>query len=196
MPRRAAAALAALAMAFGATAASAARLVPGGYAADPQVLPGEAADAGEPTFVLEFTPRTAVGLLLESDEHLRLRTGRLGLPDAAVTSLPAPSEPRRGLVLGGALQTGGLLVGGYYARAELFGAPADVLAARVRYGAVEAELGVVSQPEGPTDPYRLFTLGAAFAATPWLAVESDLAVGRRGEDEPLAAGRIGIRLDF
>lgn len=196
MPRRTAAALLVLAVAFGTTGASAARLVPGGYAADPQALLGDVAEAGEPTFVLEFTPRTAVGLLVESDERLRLRAGRLGLRETASTPLPAPSEPQRGLVLGGALETGGLLVGGYYARAELFGAPADVLAARVRYGAMEAELGLVSQPEGPTDPYRLFTVGAAFAATPWLAVESDLAVGRRGEEQPLAAGRIGIRLDF
>lgn len=196
MSRRIAAALAALAVAFGATAASAARLVPGGYAADPLALVEGVPAAGDSAFVIAFTPRTAVGLLVESDEQLRLRTGRLGLAGTPATPVPQPSEPHRGLVLGGALETGGLLLGGYYARAELFGAPADVLAARVRYGALEAELGLVSRPEGPTDPYRLFTVGAAFAATPWLAVESDLAVGRRGEDEPLAAGRIGIRLDF
>jgi len=194
VPRSAVAWLCALAVALASPAASAARLVPGGYVADP--LAGAPESAGEPAFVIAFTPRIAVGLLVESDAQLQARIGRLGVPAAAGIATPAPSESTRGLVLGGALETGGLLLGGYYARAQLSGAPADVVAARVRYGAVEAELGLVSQPDRTTDPYHLFTIGAAFAATPWLAVESDLALGRRGGDGPLAAGRIGIRLDF
>ncbi len=177
-------------------AAGAVELVPGDYPYLRAGL-GAAPDVRDPGLVFAFTPRSAVRLTLESDRHLRRTTGRL----APVTA-PAPatvavgeSPAATGLVVGGAIESGDFAFGAIYARPQVGGTTGDLLAANFRIGGFTARMGVVHPADAATGDILLFS--SELAATSWLALESDVLLGLGAQTESaLAAGRIGIRMDF
>ena len=207
--------------ALGTSSALAADMVSGGYGADVESYAPNAdlamrsrsfassADASELT--LEFTPR-ASGLLFSrpaapsDDPELsfsfdfkgsydrELRFDSIGLSRTAAGS---DAELGEGLALGGALQYDQWQLSGSLGRANLLGNSADVVAAGIGYGPLNARLVYGSVPEttGGTEG-DLLMFSTDLAAWSWLTLQGDVAVSDTIADEPLTIGRVGIRLHF
>ncbi len=154
------------------------------------------ASVDEPGLVFAFTPRSRVWLTLGSDRALRRSTDRLALATPRPGAAGAPGETRHGLVVGGAFATGGVVVGAFYARPEVGGVPGDLVGAGLRMGPLVARLGVVHPDPAAGEAGDILLFGTELAATSWLALESDFALGLGEADRSMAAGRIGIRVDF
>ncbi len=190
---RVAVTLAALAMMSPGTAV-AVDMVPGDYV---YLATGPApASVDEPALVFAFTPRSRVWLTLGSDRALRRSTDRLALAASRSAAPDGGEGPRHGLVVGGAFATGGIVVGAFYARPEVGGVPGDLVGAGLRMGPLVARLGVVHPDPAAGEAGDILLFGTELAATPWLALESDFALGLGEADGSVAAGRIGIRVDF
>ncbi len=192
----------------GGTAAQAGELVAGDYGA----LPGPAnspfpenreAEAVTP-FVIAFTPRATGNLRLRAPSRL-LAGGRLdfgigkgGLLGIERLGLQRPPAGRDGdqMLVGGGFEYNGLAFGGAYGRSLLMGRQADLVAAGVGYGSFSASLGYAWGREPDEEPLDMLMLSTDLLALPWLAFESDVAVGEAGRDEAIAVGRLGIRLNF
>lgn len=209
-------------LALGVPLASAEELAIGGYAAGPAAglssaggaedLPAsvELGDGG--AMVLDFTPRG--GGLFEPEQpgsaprvrfELSLAGKPAGSPDAfEMGAASEPSwlvEPRLELgelSMGGALRWSEWSVGGGFARTALMGGEADLVAATVGYGSLTARLGfgeaetVQSRP-----PLDVLMLSTDLVAASWLTLESDVALGSsQAEEESVAVGRLGVRLNF
>ncbi len=174
----------------------------GGFATGPI---DEAEESTLTPFVIAFTPRSA-GLL---------RLGGGGTPDGVGGTLDfgvAKGDllglERLGLgravttgagermMVGGGFEYDGIVFGGAYGRSLLLGRKADLVAAGVGYGAFSASFGYAWRDEADEEPLDVLMLNTDLLALPWLAFESDVAVGESGDDEPIAVGRIGIRLNF
>lgn len=208
---------------LGLSPAAALELVPGGYgrpaldAGAGAPLPGErlAIDRSEGPagMSLGFTPRHAGGSVAGPDAEpgprfgLAVREGggtleRLGALTAPSTLHPAGREgDGAGLTVGGAMQWHDWTVGGGVGQADFLGADVDLVAATLGYGRVSAEIayGQTSGHEAE-EPGDVLMLSTDLAAAPWLTLESDLAVGSRPdvhrEDQSVAVGRFGLRLNF
>ncbi len=192
----------------GITSGGAAELVPGDYGRLP--APGSTALAAteeEPAltpFVILFTPRSA-GLLGIGETA---RTGRVGRLDFGIDGggllgidrlgLKGAEDARQGdhMLVGGGFEYNGFAFGGAYGRSLLLGRKADLIAAGVGYGAFSASFGYAWRDEADEDPLGMLMFNTDLVAAPWLAFESDVAVGDSGGDEPIAVGRIGVRLNF
>lgn len=209
-------ALAAVAVAPSALAVD---LVTGGYAMAPLgaegARPGSQAPARalfgvEPVAVLDFTPRGATGPAGEvgaASPRLQFELSLAPTPADRLTSLAfggsgnpgwrgAP-EREGGLTIGGALRFDQWAVGGGYERTQLLGGPAELLAASVGYGPLIASVAMGEVERADEPPLDMLMLSTDLLAWSWLAVESDMALGSGGaEDESMAVGRVGFRLNF
>jgi hypothetical protein len=204
----------------GASAASAMSLVAGGYGVDvePYAPPASlsmkqhdftssAATAG---LTFDFTPRNSGSLFSSGpieptttmslslgveqgyDDRLRLDTIGLGgrTPSGTGDSL-------EGLAIGGAFTLNDWQLTGSVGRASLLGQEADVFAAGVGYGRVNARLVYGTLPPTATGATGdVLMLSTDLAAWSWLTLEGDVAVSDTLASEPLTVGRIGLRLNF
>ena len=202
---------------FAVAPAAAMGLVPGGYGVEvDSVRPAAplamqqrqfSSSAGGAGLTLDFTPRasgslfsqpsavdgdgtTSLSLGLQGGYADQLRFGSIGLSDPSTDSTD-------GLALGGALSINEWEVSGSIGRANLLGNDADVFAAGLGYGRVNARLVYGHVPETTT---RLggdvLMLSTDLAAWSWLTLQGDVAVTETLENEPLTVGRIGVRLNF
>jgi hypothetical protein len=77
------------------------------------------------------------------------------------------------------------------------GGEADLMSATVGYGSLTASLGYGEASGVELQPMDVLMLSTDLAATSWLSLESDVAVGSRpDEEESVAVGRLGVRLNF
>jgi hypothetical protein len=210
-------AVGALVLGLAATSSSAMELVRGGYGASAAGVPASAplamqnrqfsSSAGSAGLTLDFTPRASGSLFsqpsatetdgamslslgLQSDYGDGLRLGTIGLGGRS-------SDPAEGLAIGGALSINDWQFTGSVGRANLLGSDADVFAAGLGYGRVNARLVYGHVPETTT---RLggdvLMLSTDLAAWSWLTLQGDVAVSDTLASEPLTVGRIGVRLNF
>lgn len=159
----------------------------------------------------DFTPRNPLSLLFDEPAaevaepaELRLAVERDPVVASRFSSLgsydhSAASElSDTALEIGGALHIADWVVGSGYARTPLFGGEADLVSATLGYGRLQARLGYGQAERQQADTLDVLTLSTDLAAWSWLTLESDLAVGSSPDraEESLAAGRLGIRLNF
>lgn len=162
----------------------------------------------------DFTPRNPLSLLFDDavsevtspGEPAELRIGvardsirasrfaALGTEDGSAD----PDGLGSVLEIGGALHLADWVIGSGYAHAPLFGGEADLVSATLGYGPVQARLSFGQAERQRADTLDVLTLSTDLAAWSWFTLESDLAVGSADDraDESLAAGRLGIRLNF
>lgn len=196
-------------------------LVPGGYAApvdsawiDPvrRDIVDDAAGDGPGGLALDFTPRSSTGVVtLEGAEQEggrlsfdlvissapTLAADRLGLGASAAAGRPVQPQRGGGLAVGGAMRWSDWTLGGTYGRAAMLGADMDLMAAMVGYGRLNAQVAYAQAVDEKANPLDVLMLSTDLAAWSWLTLESDLALGAdRATEESVAAGRVGIRLNF
>jgi hypothetical protein len=206
--------------------AEALELVPGGYGApaDPasvaDSLPEDRLDLGQSAGVagmsLDFTPRHGTTLWSsdgdgegEPDRRFDLTvTGgqamaldQLGLGTVSPTLHPGSrGTGRTALTVGGAMRWAEWSVGGGFGRAQFLGADVDLLSASLGYGRLSAEVAFGQSVDYQTTPRDVLMLSTDLAAWSWLTLESDIALGSASgadrEDESVAVGRFGLRLNF
>jgi hypothetical protein len=208
-------------LALGVPLASAEELAVGGYGAGSpagfgaggmgQETPSSYGPGDGGGVVLNFTPRG--GGLFESDQddgtprmrfELSVAGAPLDEPNAfEIGAAETPSwlaEPKIGLgelSIGGALRWSEWSVGGGFGRTALMGGEADLMSATVGYGSLTASLGYGEASGVELRPMDVLMLSTDLAATSWLSLESDVAVGSRpDEEESVAVGRLGVRLNF
>ena len=191
-------------------------LVPGGYGVEidsyqPAPLAMQqrhfSSSAGNAGFTLDFTPRASGSLFsqpstLEGDGSASLSLGlQRGYGDqlrfGSIGLIGPSTDPTDGLAIGGALSINEWEVSGSVGRANLLGNDADVFAAGLGYGRVNARLVYGHVPETTN---RLggdvLMLSTDLAAWSWLTLQGDVAVSETLANEPLTVGRIGVRLNF
>jgi hypothetical protein len=180
----------------GPAANDAAGLVPG---------PVEAGSA----VVLDFTPRGGLIASGRSDDQPRLRL-ELDIAGGTVdpndplaegpTTRPSwlvdPQGRLGALSVGGALRWSDWSLGGGLARTALFGGEADLMSASVGYRSLTASLSYGQAQRSDLAPLGVLMLSTDLAASSWLKLESNLAVGSDRESDSVAVGRVGIRLNF
>jgi len=203
-------------LALGAQSAVATDLVPGGYGAEvggfspstPLAMRQQFNSSnGNAGLTLDFTPRASGSLFsrpsaVSDDEALSFSLALQGayseelrLDSIGVTGLS--DDPSEGLALGGALSFSDWQLSGSVGRANLLGSDADVFAAGLGYGRLNARLVYGHVPETTsTVGGDLLMLSTDLAAWSWLTLQGDVAVSETLTDEPLTVGRIGVRLDF
>ncbi len=189
--------------------ARAVELVPGDYGAPPNLAGGLAAAQDEERsltpFVIAFTPRAA-GKLRFGEASRALDSTRLdfGIGSGAILGidrlgLGRPPQQEDGddhMLVGGGFEYNGVAFGGAYGRSLMFGRPADLVAAGVGFGAFSASFGYAWRDGQDEAPFDMLMLSTDLMALPWLAFESDLAVGESDGTDAIAVGRLGIRLNF
>ncbi len=193
---------------MGGAGVRAAELVAGDYGALPGPATGLFAEEQEPgtvtPFVIAFTPR-ATGSLRLTEPSRVLSGGRLdfGIAKGSLLGierlgLRRPPATREGdqMLVGGGFEYNGIAFGGAYGRSLLMGRQADLIAAGVGYGSFSASLGYAWRSEADEEPLDMLMLSTDLLALPWLAFESDVALGETGRDEAIAVGRLGVRLNF
>ena len=207
----------ALVLGLAAAPSSATELVRGGYGATADGAPASAplsmqnrqfsSSAAGAGLTLDFTPRASGTLFsqpsaAETDGTMSLSLGLQsaygdGLRLGAIGLGGASSDPDEGLAIGGALSFNDWQLSGSVGRANLLGDDADVFAAGLGYGRVNARLVYGQVPETTT---RLggdvLMLSTDLAAWSWLTLQGDVAVSETLANEPLTVGRIGVRLNF
>jgi hypothetical protein len=159
----------------------------------------------------DFTPRNPLSLLfdeatadLAEPAELRLEIARDPTLSSRFTSLGSvdggemDTSPHAALEIGGALHWQDWVVGSGYSRAPLFGGEADLVSATLGYGPIQARLAYGQTERQRADTLDVLTLSTDLAAWSWLTLETDLAVGASEDSttDSLAAGRLGIRLNF
>lgn len=157
----------------------------------------------------DFTPRNPLSLLfddaapdLTKPAELRLGIARDPVVSSRFMSLGSTDEarvpPGGALEIGGALHWADWVIGSAYSKAPLFGGEADLVSATLGYGRLHARLGYGQTDRQQADTLDVLTLSTDLAAWSWLTLETDLAVGASEdrETESLAAGRLGVRLNF
>lgn len=210
-------AAAAVTLGLAGTSAAAMDLVPGGYGAEVDAFRPAAplamqqrqfsSSVGGAGLTLDFTPRASGSLFsqpstIDSDGTASLSLGlRSGYADQlrlGSIGLSGPStDPVEGLAIGGALSINQWEVSGSVGRANLLGNDADVFAAGLGYGRVNARLVYGHVPETTSGTGRdLLMLSTDLAAWSWLTLQGDVAVSETLANEPLTVGRIGVRLNF
>lgn len=194
------------------------QLVPGGYGSDVETYAPDASlamrqqdftsSAASAGFTLDFTPRASGSLFnpsVTSDDEPGTLSLSIGVQDRFSDQLRLDAiglggrsdDPAHGLSLGGAMSYNDWQVTGSVGRANLLGNDADVFAAGVGYGRVNARLvyGHVPRTTGG-EAGDLLMLSTDLAAWSWLTLEGDVAVSDTLASEPLTIGRIGLRLNF
>ncbi|MEK0081841.1 hypothetical protein [Benzoatithermus flavus] len=180
--------------------------------------PGIGRDDAGSGLSLDFTPRYAAGSSWSSthdeadlggprfdftiDFDPGDRFEQLGL--SAGRSTLYPRNRRTGqtsLSVGGAMRWSGWSLGGGYGRSQFMGTDVDLLSASIGYGRLSAALAFGQPAVGSqTAPHDVLMLNTDLAAWSWLTLESGIAVGSvpsaEREDQPVAVGRIGVRLNF
>lgn len=203
--------------------AMALELVPGGYGEaqegsggaapmpDERLAIGRGDDAAGMS--LGFTPRHATAGPADGaapsgprfDFAVRGGAGaieQLGLGQGSSLLYPAGREsPGPGLTVGGAMHWYDWSIGGGLGRADFLGSDVDLFSAMLGYGRLNAEIAYgQSSGSHQAEPRDVLMLSTDLAASPWLTLESDLAVGSRPdvgrEGESVAVGRLGLRLNF
>lgn len=182
-----------------------------------QVVSGDAGDSAG--LAMDFTPRDGTGFWAgpqSGDPATELHF------DLSVSGTPGVSAPELGfgasrdtlraaqsgsaaLAVGGAMHWSDWSLGGGLGRAQIMGTDLDLMSASLGYGRVTAEIAL-GQSENATvgQPRDVLMLSTDLAAWSWLTLESNLAVGapNAAEDDrdrsrdPIAAGRLGLRLNF
>jgi hypothetical protein len=206
----------AIMLALGVQSAVAMDLVPGGYGAEtggslpstPLAMQQQfSSSAGNAGLTLDFTPRASGSLFsrpsaASDDDTMSFSLGLQGgyseelrLDSIGVTGLS--DDASEGLALGGALSFNEWELSGSVGRANLLGSDADVFAAGLGYGRLNARLvyGHVPETTGNVGG-DLLMLSTDLAAWSWLTLQGDVAVSETLADEPLTVGRIGVRLNF
>lgn len=184
--------------------------LPGPVATDDRLAIGRSLEAAGVS--LGFTPRHATGGLAEDeaagpsfDFAVRGGTGtlgQLGLGEAPGLLHPGSRDgaPVTGLSVGGAMHWYDWSIGGGLGRADFLGTEVDLFSATLGYGRLSAEIGYGQSSDYQADPSDVLMLSTDLAAASWLTFESDLALGSRpdagSEDESVAVGRFGLRLNF
>lgn len=204
-----------------APAAQALELVPGGYGAnigaivDPAIGNGAAPagpvlDEGAAGMTLDFTPRYDPGSASSEAPGMHLdltvRGGdssldRLGLGQESPSLQPGGyGADRTSMMVGGAVRWADWSLGGGVGRAAFMGKDMDLLSASVGYGRLSAELSLGQASDYQKSRGDVMMLSTDLAAWSWLTLESDLALGSAPnedrDDGSVAAGRLGLRLNF
>jgi hypothetical protein len=198
--------------------ALAVQLTPGGYGLETEaegwapggqalLVPGPV-ETGS-AMVLDFTPRGGLIAPGRAEEQPRLRlqldiAGGVVDPNdllaAGVETRPSwladPQVKLGALSIGGALRWSDWSLGGGFARTPLFGGEADLMSASVGYRSLTASLSYGQAQRSDLAPLGVLMLSTDLAASPWLKLESNLAVGSDRTSESVAVGRVGIRLNF
>ena len=181
----------------GAAQAASGELVAGTFPLSLQRAPiAEAVSGGEGgglPFVVDFTPRASAVLFLARTIGAGSDPSR---PYGGEARAEVARPPANGFVVGGALRLSGIDVGGSYARTRLFAADTELVSAGFRYGRFSAAFGYAFRQALVPEVGELWLLRTDLSALPWLSVESDLWLGRDEGREPVAVGRIGVRLRF
>lgn len=209
------------AVAVAALPARALELVPGGYGAGATIVdtaalaPGERFEidrsAGAAGMSIDFTPRHAASALVGGPEQIgpqlefTVRGGdmaldHLGLVEGESVLHPGSRKRRSSLTVGGAMRWSDWTIGGGIGRAEFMGTDVDLLSASLGYGRLSAEIAFGQSSDYQAQSRDVLMLSTDLAAWSWLTLESDLALGSRAtlehEDESVAVGRFGLRLNF
>jgi hypothetical protein len=175
-----------------------------------QAILNDADGAGGGELSLQFTPRNPLLLLLGDTPEpasepttLRLQLGsssdiadRLGVIEGGtVESGPGGTAA---LEIGGALHWSDWAVGSAYTRTRLFGGDADLISASLGYGRMTARLAYGESTRPQSSPSDVLLFSTDLAAWSWLSLEGDLALSSSptGDEDSMAAGRLGIRLHF
>ena len=95
-------------------------------------------------------------------------------------------------------------VGGGLGRAQVLGENVDLMSATLGYGRITAGVAYGQSTPAEGNPQDVLMFSTDLAAWSWLTLESDLALGSHGnvdrertrDREPVAAGRLGLRLNF
>jgi hypothetical protein len=192
-------------------------LVPGGYGTRDGAVGSTApltmqprqfnSSAGSAGLTLDFTPRASGSLFSRpaaSDEGATtslslgfdgsygegLRLDSIGLTGRSTAATD-------GMALGGALSVDDREISGRVGRANLLGTDADVFAAGLGYGPVNARLVYGQLPQSTSGVEGdLLMFSTDLAAWSNLTLQGDVAVSDTLADEPLTVGRIGLRLNF
>ncbi len=188
---------------------------PGVAVPDDRLAIDRGAEAGGVS--LGFTPRHAAASGLAEDEAtaagprfgFAVRGGagtldQLGLGDAPSQLNPGGhggGGPDAALTVGGAMHWHDWSIGGGLGRADFLGTEVDLFSASLGYGRLSAEIAYGQSSDHQDEPRDVLMLSTDLAAAPWLTLESDLALGSRpddagSEDESVAVGRFGLRLNF
>jgi len=175
------------------------------------------ASAGAGGLTLDFTPRASgslfgpstafddtrsmsVSLGIERGYGQKLRLGSIGLGDQGrllhLGDFGSDDDSTSGLALGGAFSLNEWQLTGSVGRASLLGESADLFAAGIGYGPVNARLVYGHVPRAGSAGGDLLMLSTDLAAWSWLTLEGDVAVSDTLVDDPLTVGRIGVRLNF
>ncbi len=162
--------------------------------------------SNESGFVFDFTPRqqsSTIGNILSYVPARRLVVGAGTNDPSTMTNsfsrvgLAGESENSGKFSIGGALEFESFSVLGGYSRVDLIGGAADVVSAGVDYGPVSAKLAFGQTDEtGEGGPSDLLMFRTDLATHSWLTFESELAFGSHEEEDSMAAGRVGLRLEF
>jgi hypothetical protein len=214
--------------ALSSSAAIALELVPGGYGAtpaEPTPSRGEPLDVGgrasAPALALDFTPRGGSALWSKSGDDvaegpglrfdLTVRGGspdpvdRFGIGTSHEAWRASTYSSPGALTVGGAMRWSDWSLGGGVGRAQVLGEDVDLMAATLGYGRVKAEIAYGQSEASAGPPQDVLMLSTDLAASPWLTLESELALGSRNggvdgdrarDREPAATGRFGLRLNF
>ena len=159
--------------------------------------------------VLDFTPRGGLIAPGRAEEQPRLRlqldiAGGVVDPNDPLAAgaetrpswLADPQAKLGALSIGGALRWSDWSLGGGLARTPLFGGEADLMSASVGYRSLTASLSYGQAQRSDLAPLGVLMLSTDLAASSWLKLESNLAVGSDRASDSVAVGRVGIRLNF
>ncbi|MEO1016241.1 MAG: hypothetical protein AAFY56_00900 [Pseudomonadota bacterium] len=198
--------------------AAAGELVVGGYSTSgnqdftstfdsPDLGSFRASERSEPgSLSFNFTPRQSGSLLGSIVQRLPatrfvVGTGSANPVDAEDdffdVGMTANTSQERRFSIGGALEFESVRVLGGYSRVDLMGQPSSVVSAGIDYGRLSTQLAYGQSDETTEDTSSdVVMFSTDLSALSWLTLESDVAFGNDDEDQSVAAGRIGLRLDF
>jgi len=182
-------------------------LVEGGFgldgSADPsvglQIETPSFGDRGDNLSAIDFTPRRhAPALAGDWRERLEMRVDidphfgeRFGF---ASDNAAAPSAA---MLVGGALKLDDVAVKGGIGRTTIFGGTADVLSAGMALGDMSASLSFGQTQDKVEGERDVMMLSTDLAIAPWITLQGDVALTESvDEREPLAIGRVGVKLRF
>lgn len=101
------------------------------------------------------------------------------------------------MLVGGALELDDVAVIGGVGRTAIFGGTADVISAGMALGDVSASLSFGETAEEFQIDRDVMMLSTDVAIAPWITLQGDVALTETvDEREPLAIGRIGVKLRF